>query len=337
MYLVIGSTNILGAHTICTLLQKGYSVRAIRSAKSDMDRFYKIMSYYFSDCDNLFNEIDWVEGDPFDKESVMASLKGVDIVFNCSTPAFFGLTKDSDMVADTVESTALLVDSAKESGVKYFCHVSNVQALGDEPEFKEITEESPRDPKNKYSGFSQASFLSDMEVWRAFEEGLNGSIINTGLIIGPGDWIKDSSAIFRRIRNGFCFYTKGVTGFVGVNDVVKCMLSLSKQKICSQRFIVVSQCMSFAELLFTIADTIGAKRPYIYASKFILLIIKMIYRIKYVFSRNNPQLNDDYIRMLTNFKLYSNEKSMNSLIAGYQSIEQVVADVCEIYFSKEEN
>lgn len=331
MYLVIGSTNILGAHTICTLLQKGLQVRAVKSDKSDMLRFKKIMGYYFSDSDNLYDEIDWMDGDPFDRESVMEVLDGVDYVFNCSIPLFFGLRKNEDMVADSVQATALLVDCAIESGVKYFCHVSNVQALGEEPEMREITEDSPRDPKTKYTGFSQASFLCDMEVWRGFEEGLKGSILNTGLIIGPGDWTRDSSAIIHRIAKRFHFYTKGVTGFVGVKDVVRCMLSVAKQNILKERFIVVSQCMSFAELLFIIADTLGVKRPNINASKFILLIIKFIYRIRCIFTKKNPRLTDDYISLLIKFSLYSNNKSLNRIIAGYQPMEQVVKEICKLY------
>lgn len=331
MYLVIGSTNILGAHTICILLQKGLQVRAVKSDKSDMLRFKKIMGYYFSDSDNLFDEIDWVDGDPFDRESVMEILDGVDYVFNCSIPLFFGLRKHEDMIADSVQATALLVDCAKEMGVKYFCHVSNVQALGEEPEMREITEDSPRDPKTKYTGFSQASFLCDMEVWRGFEEGLSGSILNTGLIIGPGDWTKDSSAIIQRIAKKFRFYTKGVTGFVGVKDVVRCMLSVTKQNILKERFIVVSQCMSFADLLFTIADTLDVKRPKFHVCKSMLFCLKLWYRIKYLFTRRNPRLNDDFISLITDFKLYSNEKSINTIVAGYEPIEQVVKDVCVVY------
>ncbi len=331
MYLVIGSTNILGAHTICTLLQKGLQVRAVKSDKSDMLRFKKIMGYYFSDSDNLYDEIDWVDGDPFDHDLMMETLQDIDIVINCSIPVYFGLNKSDDMLGDSVRATAILVDCAREAGVKYFCHVSNVYALGDEPEYREITETSARDPKINYSAYSQASFQTDLEVWRAFEEGLNGSIINAGFILGPGDWYKDSSAIFRRISQGFTFYTKGVTGFVGVKDVVRSVLSLTKQRINKERFIVSSQCMSFAELLFMIADTLGVKRPYLNASKFILLIFKVFYRLRYLFSKKNPRLNDDYIRLLLDFRLYSNEKSLNTLLAGYQPIDQVVAEIASIY------
>ncbi len=331
MYLVIGPTTILGAHTICTLLQKGLPIRAVKSDCSDMDRFRKIMGYYFSDCDNLFDEIDWVEADPFDRDSVADMLCEIDVVFNCSTPAFFGLKKDDNIINGIVTSTALLVDEARNAGVKYFCHVSNLQALGDEPEMKEITEKSERDPKGNYTEFSQASFLSEMEVWRAFEEGLPGSIINAGFIIGPGDWHKDSSAMFARVSRGLLFYTKGVTGFIGVNDLVRCMLSLSKQRFIKERFITVSQCMSFAELLFYIADNFGVKRPKFNVCKFMFAFLKVWYRIKYLFSRHNPRLNDDFISLITDFKLYSNSKSINTLVAGYQPIEQVVKEICKLY------
>ena len=331
MYLVIGSTTILGAHTICTLLQKGLPVRAVKSDRSDMNRFRKIMGYYFSDSDNLFDEIEWVEADPFDRESTAELLQGVDVVFNCATPAFFGLQKDDNIIEGIVHSTAILVDEACLAGVKYFCHVSNLLALGDEPELKEISETSPRDPKGNYTDYSKASFLSEMEVWRAFEEGLQGSVLNAGFVIGPGDWKKDSSAIFARINRGLKFYAQGVTGFIGVRDLVRCMLSLTKQKIVNERFIAVSQCMSFAELLFLIADTLGVNRPRFNVCKFMFFFLKLWYRIKYLFSKRNPRLNDDFISLITDFKLYNNEKSLNLLIAGYQPMEQVIKEICKLY------
>ena len=142
---------------------------------------------------------------------------------------------------------------------------------------------------------------------------------------------KDSSAIVARINRGLNFYAKGVTGFIGVNDLVRCMLSITKQNIVKERFIVVSQCMSFADLLFTIADTLGVKRPKFHVCKSMLFCLKLWYRIKYLFTHRNPRLNDDFISLITDFKLYSNEKSINTIVAGYEPIEQVVKDVCGVY------
>ena len=89
--------------------------------------------------------------------------------------------------------------------------------------------------------------------------------------------------------------------------------------------------MSFAELLYYIADTFDVKRPKFNVCKFMFAFLKVWYRIKYLFSRHNPRLNDDFISLITDFKLYSNTKSINTLVAGYQPIEQVVKDICKMY------
>ncbi|MCQ2973758.1 MAG: NAD-dependent epimerase/dehydratase family protein [Bacteroidales bacterium] len=331
MDIVIGANNMLGAHTICSLLKKGKQVRALKRKNSNTLQFEKILSYYFLDFENIYTEIEWVEADPFDKDSLIEALEDAEVVYNCTWPVIFQGKKHSDVVSVNVEATSILIDAAIDAGVEYFCHVSNVAALGDEPECKEISENSERNPKAKYSYFSQAAFLSEMEVWRGFEEGLKGAIISPSVILGPGDWCSDYSSIIKKIDKGINFYTQGVTGFVGVNDVVECMLSLTKQKIYSQKYIVSSQNLCFSKILFDFADCLKVKRPKYNANKFILTLAKYILKINTIFTKKNPKLTDDLINTLTNFKLYSNEKSINTLTAGYQPIDQVIEEICDIY------
>jgi dihydroflavonol-4-reductase len=46
-----------------------------------------------------------------------------------------------------------------------------------------------------HSGYAVTKYLSENEVWRGIEEGLNAVIINPSVIIGPGDWNESSLTI----------------------------------------------------------------------------------------------------------------------------------------------
>ena len=79
---------------------------------------------------------------------------------------------------------------------------------------------------------------------RASAEGIDVVIVNPSVILGPGDWSKGSSQMFKKSYNGLSFYTEGVTGFVDVLDVSKITIDLLFSEIVNERFIVSSENLS---------------------------------------------------------------------------------------------
>jgi dihydroflavonol-4-reductase len=94
-----------------------------------------------------------------------------------------------------------------------------------------ITEETIWNPEKHHSDYAISKYGAEMEIWRGLQEGLSVVIINPGVILGPGFWDSGSGLIFTKIKNGLLFYTKGTSGFVSVNDVVKIMIQLMKKDI----------------------------------------------------------------------------------------------------------
>ena len=73
------------------------------------------------------------------------------------------------------------------------------------------------------------------------------------------------------------FYTKGITGFVDVKDVVKAMILLMDDKnfgqAKNQRYILSAGDWSYQDVFYTIADELGKPKPGIFASDFLLQIV----------------------------------------------------------------
>ena len=105
-----------------------------------------------------------------------------------------------------------------------------------------ITEETYWTPSKRKSGYSLSKFFSEMEVWRGIEEGLDAVIVNPSIIMGPGNWEIGSPKLFQSIWKGLNYYTKGISGFVDVRDVVKAMILLMEEtrfeQVKNQRFIL---------------------------------------------------------------------------------------------------
>ena len=79
MILVTGGTGFLGAYIIKELLEKGYSVRALR-------RSPKLPSFIPS---AILEKAEWMEGDVLDVVSLEEAMKGVEAVIHAAAVVSF--------------------------------------------------------------------------------------------------------------------------------------------------------------------------------------------------------------------------------------------------------
>jgi len=277
MIFVTGGTGLVGSHLLFDLITAGKKVKALKRPTSNLQRVIKTFSYYADNPQELFNKIEWVDGDILDYFSLENILRGVTEVYHCAAIISFETKDRRRMISNNVEGTANLVNASLENGVKKICHVSSISALGQLENGQPTTEQTNWIPSKKVSGYSESKFLSEAEIWRGMEEGLDAVIVNPSIIFGPANWETGSAKMFKTIWDGMKFYTKGTMGFVDVKDVTRAMIQLmSKQnfgKCKNQRFILNSENLSYQDVFNQIADALGRKRPTVYASDLLLGIV----------------------------------------------------------------
>jgi nucleoside-diphosphate-sugar epimerase len=330
VYIIVGATQMLGAHLAYAMLKQGQRVRAVMCSKCDDKNFTKhILSYYSGDYENLFNEIEWVEACPLDLEAMTEAFQGGEAVFYCRKP--FLSTKHS--FDDNIEEIRNVITAIRENSVKYFYYISSLDVLGQEPDYKLITENSQRNPKAKYPTMTMLNYMCEMEVQRALNEDIEGAIANTGIILGPGDWKTDTSRLFP-LTLTYNYYAKGVTGFVSVNDVVKSLMTMARKKITGERFILVSENLSYHQVLKLMTQKLNAPEPKKYANSFRMTIYKACYIGKSLLTGRRPILDNAYFNRMTSFEIFSNKKSIGTLIVNYEPIEQVIEETAQIYLKE---
>src|SRR5204862_1154488 len=102
--------------------------------------------------------------------------------------------------------------------------------------------------------YSISKYNAEREVWRGVQEGLNAVIVNPSIIIGPGNWTTGSSNIISSASKGMKYYTHGVTGFIDVRDVSRCMILLMENEIKNERFILCSENIAYKDFFDTAHD-----------------------------------------------------------------------------------
>ena len=326
MILVTGGTGLVGAHLLLHLTEFEEKVSAIYRNASKIELTKKLFSE--ANKSSFFDKIVWIEADILDIPSLEKAFVGVDFVYHCAALITFDPNDEDKLRKTNIEGTANIVNLCVDFKVNKLCHVSSIAALGDLKEHdKEITEETEWNPEVFHSDYAISKHGAEMEVWRGFQEGLDVVIVNPGVIFGSMIWKDGSGAFFTKIKKGFPFYSKGSTGYIGVNDVVKTMVLLMKSDISGERFALVSENISFDKIIFTIADKLKVKKPSFEAKPWMTSLAWRIDAVLSFIFRKKRKISKFSANSLHAQETISNSKIKNALNYNFQSIDNVLDEI----------
>lgn len=328
MILVTGGTGLVGAHLLLALAENGQQVRALYRTEESLA---KTRNLFTANKNPHFESIDWVKADITDIPTLEEAFKGIDTVYHCAAYISFEPKDEDTLRKINIEGTANMVNCALDFGVKKFCHVSSIAALGDPKENELITEETDWNPEVRHSDYAISKYGAEMEVWRAWQEGLNVVIVNPGIIFGKGFGNSGSGKIFKAVNKGQYFYTKGSCGVIAVEDVVKAMIQLMATDTNGERYTLVAENISYEVMLNIIADGMKKSRPGIYATP---LMTSVAWRLDWLFSkllRQRRKLTQSMAHSSHNTEIYDNSKITAKLDFTFSAIVPYLKQLCEYY------
>ena len=320
--LVTGGTGFLGSYIIKELVEKNFRVRAIR-------RSNKLPAYIPKE---IFEKVEWVDGDILDVISLEEALEGIDTVIHAAAIVSF-VKKDSEqMYRVNVEGTANVVNMALEKNVRRLIHISSVAALGRTTTGGSVNEEKKWEESKVNTHYAKSKYKGELEVWRGVSEGLNGVILNPSTILGYGDWNSSSCAIFKNIYEEFKWYTPGINGFVDVEDVARVAVSMLDSDINEQRFVVNGDNWAFKKLMDTIAENLGKKKPSRQTTPLLLNVAWRMEKFKSFFTRKKPLLTRESARVAISKTLFENDKVLKALPGfSFTPLQQTIQQASKKY------
>ena len=329
---VTGATGLVGTHLLYDLLQKGYRVKALKRRQSNILQVQNTFGLYTGNADALFRKIEWTDGELLDFQSISEAVEECVQVYHAAAVVSFSHADKAEMMRINVDSTANIVNVCIEKEIP-LCHVSSIGALGRSESGELITENDLWQTAKGRSAYAYSKHKSEMEVWRGIAEGLQAVIVNPSVILGPGDWTKSSSNFFSQAFKGMRFYTPGITAFVDVRDVSRCMLQLMEQERFGERYILTADDLSYRELFNLIADGFKVKRPAIAAQPWML---NTAWRLSWLIGKltgNRPVLTKETAHSAFQVIRYSNEKIRKALNYNFISIENSIKDCCRYFLN----
>lgn len=333
MILVTGGTGLVGAHLLLDLAGNETTVRAIYRNLDGIEKTKSLFKLYKKE--HLFSNIEWLHADIIDVPSLENAFKNVEYVYHCAGFISYDPNDENELRKINIEGTANIVNFCIAYQIKKLCHVSSIAALGDIASHEsQITEETEWNPESPHSDYAISKYGAEMEIWRGQQEGLNVVIVNPGVIFGAGFWNQGSGMFFSSIKKGFLFYTNGSTGYVGVTDVVKIMVQLMKSDIVGERFTIVSENLTFKDVIFKIAENLQSKKPTIEAKPWMTSLAWRLDWFLSTFFRTKRRLSKYSASSMHSSEFISNTKIKKTQISGldfeFQSIDDVIKEVTSV-------
>ncbi len=333
MILVTGGTGLVGSHLLFQLLDQELPIRAIFRREHKLETVKKVFSYYSEDPQSLYDRIEWVKADLNDIPALQIAFKGITQVYHSAAFISFEPNRYRDLRKINTKGTANIVNLCISNQISKLCYVSSIAAIGEEahPEI-EITEETEWNPELDHSVYAITKYGAELEVWRGSQEGVDAVIVNPGIILGPGFWKGGGSgSLFRQIHKGMSYYTNGSSAYVDVWDVVTVMIQLMKSSIKNERFIVISENLTFKTFQEKVANTLKVKPAYKLASPSLLGLIWRLDWLNNKFFGKRRKLSKQLANSLSGTTTYNNSKVKNAISIEFNPIDNSIAKVCELY------
>jgi len=316
MILVTGATGFLGSELISQLIPQGKRLRALKRDNSVIPPLF---------IDNPL--IDWVVADINDVATLEDAFENITQVYHCAALVSFNPKDKTELLKVNIEGTSNIVNLCAAYHARLI-HVSSVAALGEPKKGKQITENDYWEYDAKAHSYAISKYEGEMEVWRGIAEGLDAVIVNPSVIIGAKAGFKGSGAIFKLVKDGLSFYTKGATGIVDVQDVAKSMIALMDSEITGERFTISSENYHYAQFFAEIAKGFGISAPAKEAKPWMLGIAWRAAKLASFFTGKATSLTSDAARSSLNTSYYSNDKIINTIDIKFKPLQQSIQETC---------
>jgi dihydroflavonol-4-reductase len=320
---ITGVTGLVGGYIARNLLAQQHQIIALCRSTSN-----------FEDILDIKNQIEWIKGDLHDLDALAQGIKGADYVIHASALVSFSPKDKAELYHTNVEGTKNIVNTCLDFGTKKMLFVSSIASLGRIKGITNITEKQKWEDSPLNSHYAKSKYLAEMEIWRAYAEGLDVVVVNPSIILGVGDWTKSSTQIFHYAQKKALFYPKGSISYVDVRDVADFSIKLLFSGISGEKFILNSGKILYKDFFEKIAQKWQIKPPKYQLPDWIAQIAWRVLHIWGMISGSKPVITKETIQSSAMDLNYDNSKICQKLQVSFKSLENTLDWACEEFKDK---
>lgn len=311
---VTGADGLLGSNIVRVLLERGHQIRALvhrgRQPKTIKDL-----------------NIDLVEGDLLDMQSLRRAGEGVEAIFHVAAHTGIWPSRSEAVRKTNIEGTKNVLCVAKEIGVKRMIYVGTANTFG----FG--TKQDPGREGNPYKGgrygidYLDSKYQAHQLVMQSVSEGMPAVIVNPTFMLGAYDSAPSSGAMVLAIyQQKLPGYAPGGKNFICVKDAAIGIANALEKGRIGESYIIGNQNMSYREAFTLMADTLGVKRPALPMSKMLVLGYGLLGHCLAAILGMKPKVSYPMARISCDTHYYTAEKAVKELDLPQSPIEEGILE-----------
>lgn len=247
--LVTGATGFVGSWIVRFLSERGHAVRVLVRSSSR-----------FTNLDGL--DLERVEGDVTDRESVRRALTGCEGVVHTAGIAHFRPGRLQTLLAVNVEGVRVVLEEALAAGVSRAVATSSVGAIGGTDHPRVADEGTPSNAEETGIDYLISKYRGERVALEVAGRGLPVSVLRPGYVLGPGDIYRSSATtILAMARGKLPAYVEGGTSFCDVRDVAAAHVEALERGGAGQVYIVGGHNLRLSELTAKVSALCGVPAP----------------------------------------------------------------------------
>ncbi|MFN0048789.1 MAG: SDR family NAD(P)-dependent oxidoreductase [Cytophagales bacterium] len=317
MILITGANGLIGSFIVRKCVEQGEQIRILARKNADLSLIA-----------NLIDTIEIFEGDILDIPLLEKACEGIEKLIHCAAIVSFGEAGIDTMFKVNVEGTKNIVNTCLKMQVRQLVYLSSIAAIGRDPKIDITDENTLWVESDLNSAYAKSKYGAELEVWRGTEEGLNASMLNPSIVLGPGNWNKSSTKIFKNIHEGIQFYPSGFVNVVDVRDVADAAYLLLKSNTMQERYIINGHHISYKDFFTQIAVGFGKRPPSLQLSKPLALVAYYLLKLFFPFYLKKRFINRETIVISSSNFRYSNQKFKKAFNFSYRPLNETIKWTC---------
>jgi dihydroflavonol-4-reductase len=317
--LVLGATGFIGGQIARALVERGYTVRALRRPGS-----------LTLAIDGL--PIEFAIGDLRDRAALLAAMRGVDALIHAAGYYPRNSLAPRRAIRQAVAGMRQVLECARTADIAKVVYTSSLSTIGPPSAGRALADE--RDyylPGSVADPYFEAKWAMESELYRAAAAGQQVVALCPTVVFGPGDVKPTTGTLLLMLARGLLpAYVEGRTNVVDVRDVAQAHVAALERGRTGERYILGGHNTSIGATLILAARLVGAPPPRMRLPAALALLAGKLGEVAALAIPRGPFLPfNETIEMIRHGRHYDCTKAQRELGLASRPIEETLRDALE--------
>lgn len=264
-----------------------------------------------------------VRGDVLDGDSLVAAMRGCELVYHAAGANAFCLRNPSPMFEVNVRGSKNVVHAAARAGTRRLVYTSSAATLG-EASGTIGSEESPH--RGWFlSDYERSKFEGEQTVLAAAREtGLDVVSVNPASVQGPGRATGSAKLLLDYVNGRIKAVVDSRLSLVDIADCTEGHLLAGARGAPGERYVLSGATLSVREGLALVASVVGVDRPVRTLPPFITMAVATAAEAQGRIRRSRPSICRELARTLIHGHAYDGSKATRELGLRYTPVEETL-------------